>query len=117
MTDYRRNFLSGGSCFFTVNLAERRLALLTERIDVLRAAFRRVRARHPFSIEGAIILPDHLHMIWTLPEGDPDCPLRWRLIKSAFSRRLPGGERISASCAAKGERGIWAAAVLGALPA
>jgi putative transposase len=41
VTDYRRNFLSGGSYFFTVNLAERRLALLTERIDLLRAAFRR----------------------------------------------------------------------------
>jgi putative transposase len=65
----RRNFLSGGSYSFTVNLAERRLALLTERIDLLRAAFRRVRAWHPFSIEAAVILPDHLHMIWSLPEG------------------------------------------------
>ena len=53
-----------------------------------------------------MILPDHLHMIWTLPEGDPDFPLRWRLIKSAFSHRLPGGERISPSRAAKGERGF-----------
>jgi putative transposase len=72
LTDYRRNFLSGGSYFFTVNLAERRLAFLTERIDVLRAVFRRVRAWHPFTIEAAVtLLPDHLHMIWTLPEGDP----------------------------------------------
>ena len=107
MTDYRRNFLPGGSYFFTVNLAERRLALLTERIDVLRAAFRRIRAWHRFTIEAAVILPDHLHMIRTLLEGDPDFPLRWRLIKSAFSRRLPGGEPISASRAAKGERGVW----------
>ena len=107
MTDYRRNFLPGGSYFFTVNLAERRLALLTEHIDLLRAAFRQVRGPHPFTIEAAVILPDHLHMIWTLPEGDPDFPLRWRLIKSAFSHRLPGGERISPSRAAKGERGIW----------
>jgi putative transposase len=53
VTDYRRNFLPGGSYFFTVNLAERRLALLTERIDLLRAAFRRVRAWHPFTIEAA----------------------------------------------------------------
>jgi putative transposase len=105
VTDYRHNFLPGGSYFFTVNLAERRLALLAERIDLLRAAFRRVRAWHPFTIDAAVILPDHL--IWTWPEGDPDSPLRWRLIKSAFSHRLPGGERISASRAAKGERGIW----------
>ena len=58
-------------------------------------------------IEPAVILPDHLHTIWTLPEHEPDFALRWRLIKSAFSRDLPGGERISASRAAKGERGVW----------
>ena len=65
---YRRNFLPGGSYFFTVNLAGRRRALLTDHIDLLRAAFRRVRERHPFTIEAAVILPDHLHAIWTLPE-------------------------------------------------
>ncbi|HWZ69991.1 MAG TPA: hypothetical protein VN326_00760 [Casimicrobiaceae bacterium] len=89
-----------------VNLADRRLGLSTEHITLLRAAFRQVRARHPFMIEAAVILPDHLHTIWTLPEHEPDFALRWRLIKSAFSRDLPGGERISASRAAKGERGI-----------
>jgi len=47
------------------------------------------RARHPFTIDAAVILPDHLHMIWTLPEDDEDCALGWRLIKSAFSRGLP----------------------------
>jgi putative transposase len=52
-------------------------------------------------------LPDHLHAIWTLLEQDADFALRWRLIKSAFSHGLPRGERISASRAAKGERGIW----------
>ncbi len=107
MTQYRRNFVAGGSYFFTVNLAERRLRFLTENIGVLRQAFRYVRRRHPFSIEAIVILPDHLHTIWTLPEGDADFPVRWQLIKAAFSRSLPGGERISASRAAKGERGIW----------
>jgi putative transposase len=76
-----------------VNLADRRLGLSTEHITLLRAAFRQVRARHPFMIEAAVILPDHLHTIWTLPEHEPDFALRWRLIKSAFSRDLPGGER------------------------
>ena len=107
MAHYRRNFLPGGSYFFTVNLADRRRALLTEHIDLLRAAFRQVRARHPFAIEAAVTLPDHLHAIWTLPNGDADFATRWRLIKSAFSRGLPRGERISASRAAKDERGIW----------
>jgi len=84
MTNYRRNFLAGGSFFFTVNLAERRLRLLTEYIVLLRHAFREVRCRHPFEIEAIVVLPDHLHAIWTLPQGDADFALRWRLIKSSF---------------------------------
>ena len=107
MPNYRRNFLRGGSYFFTLNLAERRLGLLTTNIGLLRTAFRVVRARHPFAIEAAVILPDHLHTIWTLPAEDADFALRWRLIKSAFSHGLPRGERISTSRTGKGERGIW----------
>jgi putative transposase len=107
MTDYRRNFLAGGSFFFTVNLAERRLRLLTDHIDTLRTAFRETRRRHPFMMAAIVVLPDHLHAIWTLPAGDADFSTRWRLIKSAFSRNLPARERISLSRAARGERGIW----------
>src|SRR5215475_5965889 len=107
MTDYRRNFIAGGSFFFTVNLAERRLSLLTSHIDELRSAIRETRKRHPFTIDAIVVLPDHLHAVWTLPEGDADFATRWRLIKSTFSRCIPCGERISASRAAKGERGIW----------
>jgi putative transposase len=107
MTNYRRDFIHGGSFFFTVNLADRRLRLLTSHIDLLRKAFRDVRRRHPFAIEAVVVLPDHLHAAWTLPEGDADFSRRWRLIKAAFSRGLPGGESISASRAGKGERGVW----------
>jgi putative transposase len=107
MTGYRRSFVPGGRYFFTVNLADRRARLLTTHSDLLGAAFRDVRARHPFTIEAIVVLPDHLHAIWTLPDGDCDFPLRWRLIKSAFSRRLPGGEAVSASRLSRGERGIW----------
>ena len=85
MTDYRRNFIAGGSFFFTVNLAERRLRLLTEHIDELRKAFRETRRTHPFTIDAMVILPNHLHTIWTMPEGDANFATRWRLIKSAFS--------------------------------
>ena len=70
MTNYRRNFLPGGSFFFTVNIVERRLRLLTTHIDLLRQAFRDVRRRHPFEIEAIVVLPDHLHTIWAMPEGD-----------------------------------------------
>ena len=107
MTNYRRNFVSGGSYFFTVNLANRRLRLLTDHIDILKAAFRDTRARHPFTIDAVVVLPDHLHAMWTLPDGDRDFDTRWRLIKSSFSRALPKDEDISASRLNKGERGIW----------
>jgi REP-associated tyrosine transposase len=107
ITDYRRNFIAGGSFFFTANLAERRLRLLTEHIDELRTAFRETRRHHPFTTDAMVVLPHHLHAVWTLPEGDADFATRWRLIKSAFSRSLATDERISESRAAKGERGIW----------
>jgi putative transposase len=107
MTDYRRNFIPGGSFFFTVNLAQRRVSLLTAHIDRLRMAFRETRRRHPFTLDAIVVLPDHLHAVWTLPAGDADFATRWRLVKSAFSRGLVTGERISKSRAAKGERGIW----------
>ncbi|HUN96798.1 MAG TPA: transposase [Bradyrhizobium sp.] len=107
MTAYRRNFVAGGSFFFTVNIAERRLRLLTDHIEELRIAFREARRGHPFTIDAIVVLPDHLHTVWTMPDGDADFATRWRLIKSAFSRRLPAGERISSSRAAKGERGVW----------
>ena len=69
MTDYRRYRVKGGTYFFTVNLVERKKKLLTEHIDVLRTAFHAVKQAHPFQIEAVVILPDHLHTIWTLPEA------------------------------------------------
>jgi putative transposase len=107
MTSYRRNFVAGASFFFTVNLADRRQKLLTEYMEPLRSAFKYTQARHPFTIDSIVVLPDHLHAIWTLPEGDADFAMRWRLIKSTFSRALPAGEGISASRLSKGERAIW----------
>jgi putative transposase len=107
MADYRRNFIPGGRFFFTVNLADRRSHLLTDQIDQLRNAFRYVRVRHAFTIDAIVVLPDHLHAIWTLPQSDADFATRWRLIKTMFSRSLDFGEHRSASRRAKGERGIW----------
>jgi REP-associated tyrosine transposase len=107
VTEYRRAWLPGATWFFTVNLAERRgNRLLVERIDVLRAAFRSVRARHPFRLEAVVVLPDHLHCVWMLPPGDADFSVRWGLIKAQFSRAVEPGERISHSRAQRGERGL-----------
>jgi putative transposase len=103
MTGYRRNFIAGGSFFFTVNLANRRLRLLTDNVDALRTAFRETRRHHPFVIDAIVVLPDHLHTVWTLPEGDADFSTRWRLIKTSFSRKLVAGEPISSSRAKKKE--------------
>jgi putative transposase len=75
--------------------------------DLSRQAFRDVRRRHPFAVEAIVVLPDRPHGIWTLPEGDADFAVRWRLIKSVFSRGLGTGERVSASRAGRKERGIW----------
>ncbi len=107
MPTYRRNLITGGCYFFTVNLADRHSRLLVENVDFLRAAFRSVRQRHPFNIDAIVVLPDHLHAVWTLPAGDADFATRWRLIKATFSRRLPQGERISPSRLRRRERGIW----------
>jgi putative transposase len=107
MTNYRRSNIAGASYFFTVNLDDRTSSLLVERIALLRSVFAYAQTRHPFTIDAIVILPDHLHAIWTLPEGDSDFSLRWRLIKTTFSRSLPHDEHRSVSREDKGERGIW----------
>jgi putative transposase len=108
MTNYRRANVSGATWFFTVNLAERKgNRLLIERIDELRKAFRYVKERHPFQIEAIVILPNHLHCIWTLPPDDADFSVRWNLIKGQFSRSISQGERRSKSRIKRRERGLW----------
>ncbi|NIR29437.1 MAG: transposase [Gammaproteobacteria bacterium] len=105
MPNYRRCRVPGGCYFFTV-ITARRQPLLVEHVALLRAAFRDIRSRHPFTVEAVVILPDHLHCIWTLPEGDSEFPRRWRLIKARFTELLPsnlGGVRRRD----RGERAIW----------
>ena len=63
--------------------------------------------RYPFRIDAFVVLPDHLHAIWTLPEGDADFSTRWRLIKTRFARTMPKTEWLDPTRAKKGERGIW----------
>lgn len=105
--DYRRALIPGGTYFFTVNLANRSSRLLVERVDTLRDVVREVRQRHSFEIVAWVVLPDHIHAIWTLPPDDADFPMRWTLIKAGFSRRIARGEHVSPARARKGERGVW----------
>ena len=107
MSNYRRVRVEGGCYFFTVALANRQSQLLTDHIDYLRQAFRDVMKAHPFKIDAAVILPEHLHCILTLPMNDDNYSMRWRQIKAAFSCKLPHTEACSLSRLKKGERGIW----------
>jgi putative transposase len=104
---YRRADIAGGTYFFTVNLADRSSRLLVECIDELRAAVKVVKQRHPFEIIAWVVLPEHMHSIWTLPEDDRDFSIRWSLIKSGFSRAIVRSEAVSSSRAGRRERGIW----------
>ena len=107
MPGYRRNFVPGGCYFFTVNLADRNSHLLIEQIDLLRASVRRVRQLSACHIDAWVVMPNHLHAVWTLPDDDSDYPKRWHNIKMLFSRGIPSSEAISPSRARAGERGIW----------
>ena len=105
MPNYRRIFVPGGDYFFTVNLLDRQQTLLIDRIDLLRSAYGYVQSHHPFETVAICILPEHLHCIWRLPPEDAAYSMRWRVLKSRFSKSLsrvadtrPGRR--------KGERGI-----------
>ena len=80
MTNYLRARVTGGTYFFTVNLADRASTALTDHIGHLRAAYAATCKDHPFHTDAIVILPDHLHAVWTLPQGDADFSTRWRLI-------------------------------------
>jgi len=84
---YRRAWTPGGTYFFTVVTSARRPFLCQkENVTVLRAALRVVKRVHPFVLDAFVVLPDHLHCIWTLPANDPDFATRWMLIKGYFTR-------------------------------
>jgi putative transposase len=106
MVRYRRNFVAGGTYFFTVTLADRRSSVLVEHVTALRAAFRTTRSERPFAIDAIVVLPDHLHTIMTLPPDDPDFSGRWRQIKSLFTRSVvAAGATINRN--QKGEYELW----------
>jgi len=107
MPNYRRVWVPGGTYFFTVNLLERRRTLLVDRVATLRDAFRAARAARPFEMIAVVVLPDHLHCLWSLPPNDADNATRWRHIKTLFSQRIPAIERRSARRVGRKERGIW----------
>ncbi len=86
MSHYLRPKGKSGPVFFTVALARRGGALLIDEIDILREAVRVTRARRPFGIAAWVVMPDHMHAVWQLPQGDANYSDRWGAIKARFSR-------------------------------
>lgn len=94
MPNYPREWTPGGTWFFTVNLLERRYNdLLTANIDHLRDCVALERTRRPFSVIAWMVLPEHMHWTWRLPEGDADFATCWRRIKTDFCRGISRTER------------------------
>ncbi len=110
MADYRRVFVKGGIFFFTVVTYHRAPIFKNEpEIILLKECIKKIMHNYPFRINAIVVLPDHIHSIWTLPENDLNFSTRWRLIKKRFSMCysqvcIP---RISESMLRKQERGIW----------
>ncbi len=112
MSNYRRNYVAGGTFFFTLVTQDRQPILTTESgRRFLRKAFRKVRRKLPFTLFALVVLPDHLHCVWTLPSGVSDYSLRWSQIKEEFTRQFlkAGGTEgtRSESRELHRERGVW----------
>ncbi len=112
MTNYVRWREKGGTYFFTaVTYRRQRLFSDPTARRLLRRAFVEVRRRWRFDMFACVLLPDHLHCIWTLPEGDDDFPVRWANIKRRFTQRYleHGGVSLPVSDNRRRhqERGVW----------
>ncbi len=119
MPNYLRPSVTGATIFFTVATARRGDDLLCREVVRLREAVQETRAERPFDIAVWVVLPDHMHAIWTLPKGDKDFSTRWGAIKARFSRKMGragftppppvgfanGG--VNPALRRKGEVGLW----------
>jgi putative transposase len=112
MSDYRRWYVTGGTYFFTIVTADRQPILCGDVARrCLREAMQKVRRVRPFAVVAIVLLPDHLHTVWTLPEGDTAYSTRWRRTKEEFTRAYLAGGAAEAprsqSRLRQGERGVW----------
>jgi putative transposase len=106
MVQYRRNHDINGLYFFTITLKNRNSTLLTDHIDLLRKSFQRVQTENIYQTKAIVILPDHIHAIWKMPDGEKNYSLRWRKIKSYFTHSVVrSGLPISKN--SRGDFNIW----------
>jgi len=106
MVLYRRNRVKGGSYFFTVTLNDRSSRILVNNITELRESFKQANLRMPFHVNAIVVLPEHIHAIFTLPASDDNYSSRWRLIKSIYTQKLlKKGLPLAAN--GRGEYNLW----------
>ena len=90
------NIYSGESLFFTLVTEQRRKLFIDEKnVELLYQAFRHVMKKRPFAIDAIVVLPEHLHCIWTLPPNDADFSIRWRLIKTGFTKHCDNEYKVT----------------------
>lgn len=107
MVLYRRNRVPGGTYFFTLTLADRSSRTLVEQIDALRRSLRKTKAERPFEIVAMVVLPDHLHAVWRLPEGDEAYSTRLQVFKGRFTQALKA-RGVCIPRSHRGEPTVWA---------
>ena len=108
MSNYRRA-RDAGVCYFFTLVSHQRLPVLTDAPlrAALRRAIERVRLYRPFVIEGCVLLPDHLHCLWRMPQGDADFGSRWSMIKRLTSQAIAMPGAVSLSRSLRRESGLW----------
>jgi putative transposase len=110
MSEYRRVYVSGGTFFFTVVTYMRHPIFKEETaIRLLKSCFQSTMKIHPFNVDAIVLMPDHLHTIWTLPDDEFDFSIRWKQIKMTFSEQYSGNysNKLTKSMMNKKEKGIW----------
>ena len=107
MSNYIRDKTQGGCYFLTFNLLDRKSSLLLTHIDKFRDAYAKTIQHHQFKLDAMVVLPDHVHIMITLPPNSDNYAVIVASIKSQFSRQINKTEAITLSRQAKRERGIW----------
>jgi putative transposase len=112
MPDYRRYFVAGATYFFTIVTYRRRPIFGDQKnVELFRDAIRTVKRELPFDINAAVVLPDHIHFLWTLPRGDDAYSKRMGRVKVEFTRAFKPNDRkpirVSRSCQQRHERDVW----------
>ena len=112
MANYRRYLVAGGTYFFTIVTYKRRPLFQNQaNVDLLRTAMTSVREEMQFHIDAAVILPDHMHFIWSFPSGDFDYSKRIGKLKARFTKAFYGNRKqcsdVSVSRAKHRESDIW----------